>query len=313
MKDNRLKYLLTGLKGVCMGAADVIPGVSGGTIAFMTGIYEELLGSIKSIDATAVKLLLHGKFAQMWKHVNGNFLLSVFAGILVSVFSLAKLMQYLLVHHPVPTWAFFLGLIIASSVYIIRDIFRESRSYAVNGALILAGIVLGVVICMLSPTRTPDDWWFVLISGAIAICAMILPGISGSFILVILGKYHYIMEAISELNIPVLLIFAAGAVGGIIAFSHLLSWLLKKCRQGTLSVLAGFIIGSLIKVWPWSVEAPSQAVRPLFDWASFTPVLPGKFVEVNGGDAFVGQAVVFALIGFALVFVIEFAAARLKK
>lgn len=307
------KYLLTAVKGMCMGAADVIPGVSGGTIAFMTGIYEELLGSIKSIDGTAVKLLFKGKIRELWKHINGNFLVSVFGGILVSVFSLAKLMQYLLDVHPIPTWAFFFGLIIASSIHIIRDIFKESGHYGRISAMLLIGVALGVLVCMLSPTQTTDAYWFVLLSGAIAICAMILPGISGSFILLIIGKYEFIMNAISEMNIPVLLVFALGAVAGIIAFSHFLTWLLNRCRQETLSVLAGFIIGSLIKVWPWSIDNDVFNAAGIFKWGSFTPLLPGRFTELTGGNAYTLQAIAFAVFGAALVFVIEYAAQKLKK
>lgn len=307
------KYLLTAVKGMCMGAADVIPGVSGGTIAFMTGIYEELLGSIKSIDGTAVKLLFKGKIRELWKHINGNFLASVFGGILVSVFSLAKLMQYLLDVHPIPTWAFFFGLIIASSIHIIRDIFKESGHYGRISAMLLIGVVLGVLVCMLSPTQTTDAYWFILLSGAIAICAMILPGISGSFILLIIGKYEFIMNAISEMNIPVLLVFALGAVAGIIAFSHFLTWLLARCRQETLSVLAGFIIGSLIKVWPWSADNASFEGNGIFSWGSFTPLLPARFTEITGNDAHLLQAVIFAIVGIGIVFLIEYSAKMIKK
>ena len=176
---NLFRYLFVTVKGICMGAADVIPGVSGGTIAFMTGIYEELVGSINSINATAVKLLFTGKFRQFWKHINGNFLLSLIAGILISILSLAKLMQYLLDYQPIQTWAFFFGLIVASSIFILKGI----KSWKFNDFVMLVfGIVLGVVVCTLSPTETPDGLWFILLCGAIAICAMILPGISGSFI-----------------------------------------------------------------------------------------------------------------------------------
>lgn len=313
MKHNISKYLMTGLKGLCMGAADVIPGVSGGTIAFMTGIYEELLGSIKSIDATAIRLLFKGKIVQMWKHINGNFLLAVVTGILASVFSLARLMQYLLQAHPAPTWAFFFGLIVASIIHIIRDIYANASCKWGMTALILSGIILGVVICMLSPTQTPDSYWFILLSGAIAICAMILPGISGSFILLVIGKYEFIMNAVSDFNIPVLAVFAVGAALGIIAFSHFLTWLLKHFREGTLAVLAGFIIGSLIKVWPWSVDNTAYNAEGIFKWGSYTPLLPGKYEIVTGNPAHVWEAAVFAVVGFALVIAIEALAKKLKN
>ena len=187
-------YIMVAVKGACMGAADVIPGVSGGTIAFITGIYDQLIGSINSINGTALKLFFSGKFKEFWKHINGSFLVSLFCGILVSVLSLAGLMQYLLEHHPIQTWAFFFGLIVASSIFILRGIQGWNMKSAMFPVL---GVVLGIVVCTLSPTQTPDALWFIFLSGAIAICAMILPGISGSFILLILGKYKYIMGAIT--------------------------------------------------------------------------------------------------------------------
>ena len=188
------KHLGIAIKGACMGAADVIPGVSGGTIAFIMGIYDEFVGSIASINSEAVRLLLHGRFKEFWKHINGSFLLSLLTGIGVSVVSLAGLMQYLLSSHPIQTWAFFFGLIVASSIFILRGI---SGWKVREGLFLIFGIILGAVICTLSPTQTPDAMWFIFLSGAIAICAMILPGISGSFILLILGKYEFIMSQIT--------------------------------------------------------------------------------------------------------------------
>lgn len=251
------RYMMVVLKGIGMGAADVIPGVSGGTIAFMTGIYEELVGSINSLNGAAVKLLLKGRLKEFWKHINGNFLLSVVAGILISVVSLARLMTYLLSYQPVPTWAFFFGLIVASSVFILRDI----RGWKFHDIVtLLCGIILGVIVCGLSPTSTPDGLWFIFLAGAIAICAMILPGISGSFILLILGKYEYMLSTLTKImsgdgvtrDFLVMLVFVVGAVVGILSFSRFLHWLLARYHRATLLVLAGFIIGSLVKVWPWS-------------------------------------------------------------
>ena len=292
-------YLTISIKGACMGAADVIPGVSGGTIAFITGIYDEFVGSIARIDAEAVRLLLRGKLREFWKHINGWFLLAIAAGIGVSVVSLAGLMQMLLVSFPIQTWAFFFGLIVASSIFILRGI---SGWKALEGVLLAFGAVLGVTVCTLSPTQTPDALWFIFLSGAIAICAMILPGISGSFILLILGKYQYIMGVISGLasgedfaqNLLVLTVFLAGAMVGILGFSKFLHWLLGRWNKETLIVLAGFIIGSLVKVWPWSnTEALLQ-------------------VETTG-SMHIGGAVIFALIGFCLVTGIEIAGKALSK
>lgn len=290
---NFLKYLTVGIKGACMGAADVIPGVSGGTIAFIMGIYDEFVGSIARIDATAIKMLFSGHIRDFWKHINGTFLLSLVLGIGVSVVALAGLMQTLLTNYPIQTWAFFFGLIVASSIFILRGISDwRMRDF---GFLAL-GLLLGVVVCTLSPTQTPDDLWFIFLSGALAICAMILPGISGSFILLILGKYQYIMGVITNVvsgvdmgrNLLILGVFMVGAVVGILGFSKFLHWLLARWHRTTLIVLAGFIIGSLVKVWPWSnVEAMEQVSR-------------------CGGYLW-GWALLFAVIGFSLVTGIEIA------
>ena len=290
---NFLKYLTVGVKGACMGAADVIPGVSGGTIAFIMGIYDEFVGSIARIDATAVKMLFSGRLRDFWKHINGGFLLSIAIGIGVSVVSLAGLMDTLLDNYPIQTWAFFFGLIVASSIFILRGI----SDWRIRDLGFLAmGLLLGVVVCTLSPTQTPDDLWFIFLSGALAICAMILPGISGSFILLILGKYQYIMGVITNVvsgvdmgrNLLILGVFMVGAVVGILGFSKFLHWLLARWHRTTLIVLAGFIIGSLVKVWPWSnPEAMEQVSR-------------------CGGYLW-GWALLFAIIGFSLVTGIEIA------
>ena len=305
-----IDYIMVAVKGACMGSADVIPGVSGGTIAFITGIYDDLLGSINAIDATAVKLFFTGKFKEFWKHINGSFLVSLFCGILISVLTLAGLMQYLLEHHPIQTWAFFFGLIVASSIFILRGI----EGWNLKAVLFLIfGVFLGVTICTLSPTTTPDALWFIFLSGAIAICAMILPGISGSFILLILGKYQYIMGAISGLtsgqavgeSIVVLGVFAVGAVCGILAFSRFLHWLLGRFHKETLITLAGFIIGSLVKVWPWSDKA--AIVRAQFPDAVSVAEASLQI------DMQVGSAILFAVIGFSLVTGIEIVGKMLSK
>ena len=292
-------YLTVGIKGACMGAADVIPGVSGGTIAFITGIYDQLVGSIASINAEAFRLLLQGRFKAFWRHINGGFLLSLIAGIGLSVITLAGLMQMLLTTYPIQTWAFFFGLIVASSIFILRGISGwHLREYL----MVILGVLLGATVCTLSPTQTPDGLWFIFLSGAIAICAMILPGISGSFILLILGKYQYIMGCISDLvsgtdvtrNLLILGVFAAGALVGIIGFSKLLHWLLARWNKEVLIVMAGFIIGSLVKIWPWgNPEAMLQAER--------------------AGGLLWGWALLFAIIGFSLVTIIEITGKRLNR
>ena len=315
--------IIVAIKGACMGAADVIPGVSGGTIAFITGIYDQLIGSINSINAEAVKLFFTGKFKEFWKHINGTFLLSLFCGILFSVVALAGLMQYLLESHPIQTWAFFFGLIVASSLFILRGIEGWNLKAVI---FLILGVGLGITVCTLSPTTTPDALWFIFLSGAIAICAMILPGISGSFILLILGKYKFIMEAITGLttgqavgeNLVILGVFAVGAVCGIIAFSRVLNWLLSRYHKQTLLVLAGFIIGSLVKVWPWNnMEAIMLAQFP-----QAPEVLNNLSVEILRNEYYrmlgqvdyqIGSAILFALAGFSLVTGIEVAAKLIKR
>ena len=312
-----IKNITVAVKGACMGAADVIPGVSGGTIAFIMGIYDDFVGSLAAINAEAVKMLLKGQFKAFWKHINGSFLLSLVIGIGISVVSLAGLMQMLLSDFPIQTWAFFFGLIVASSIFIIRGI---SGWRLREGLLLVLGIILGVVICTLSPTQTPDGLWFIFLSGAIAICAMILPGISGSFILLILGKYQYIMGCISDLvsgvnfgqNFLILCIFGIGAVVGILGFSKFLHWLLARWNKETLIVLAGFIIGSLVKVWPWSnTEAIvlSQFPDAALLAESLDGHLPAEVLAQYSGstDPHIAGAILFALIGFGLVTGIELA------
>ena len=305
-------YLLLSIKGAGMGAADVIPGVSGGTIAFMTGIFEELVGSINSVDATAIRMLLSGKILAFWKHINGGFLLAVGSGILLSVLTLAKIMLYLLTNHPIETWAFFFGLIVASSAFILRGVKGWN---AISVVLTIMGIVLGVTVCTLSPTQTPDDLWFIFLSGAIAICAMILPGISGSFILLILGKYEYIMDVIARLTggdlagtIPVIAVFAAGAATGIVAFSKFLHWLLGRFHKQTLLVMAGFIMGSLVKVWPWSnMDAIKVSQFPDVA-AEALDLIPMEQVEMH----YVAAAI-SALVGFFLVTSVELLSKKFIK
>jgi len=299
---NFFKCVTVAFKGACMGAADVIPGVSGGTIAFIMGIYGELLDSIKSINGEAFRLFFSGKFVAFWKHINGTFLASLFAGILISVFSLARLMKYLLEFHPIPLWSFFFGLILASAVYILKGLDKWNIQNIIS---LLAGVATGAFICLASPGQTPDELWFVFLSGSIAICAMILPGISGSFILLLLGKYEFVMSAVSSLNIPVLFVFALGCAVGIVSFSHFLSWLLKKYYMLTIALLSGFMLGSLLKVWPWKTPGAEEG----FDF----PALPGTYAEVTGADPLLWQSIGFMLLGLAIVLVIEFTAAKGQK
>ena len=299
------------LKGCAMGAADVVPGVSGGTIAFITGIYEELINSIKSIDLQALKLLLTFKLAEFWKKINGTFLLSVVGGIAISIFSLAKLMTWLLVNHPIYIWSFFFGLIIISSVLVAKEIKKWDIFTIIS---LLAGAAAAYAITVMSPASTPNTWWFIILSGAIAICAMILPGISGAFILLLLGKYTYILTAVSNLDIGTILLFVVGAAAGIISFSHLLSWLLKNYHTLTVALLTGFMIGSLNKVWPWKHTLETYIdTHGVEQVLVETNVSPGKFAEITGSDPLVWQAIVMCIVGILLIGVIEYIGKKLGQ
>ncbi|AHW58879.1 putative membrane protein [Draconibacterium orientale] len=311
MNRSAKDYFTLVLKGMGMGAADVVPGVSGGTIAFITGIYEELINSIKSINLTAIKLLLSFKLAEFWKAINGTFLISVFIGVGISVFSLAKGLEYLLHHYPILVWSFFFGLIVASAIYVARSIKRWKADTIIGG---IAGIIVAYMITVITPAEANTSYWFIFLSGAIAICAMILPGISGSFILVLLGMYKFILSAVGDMNIAVILTFLVGAAVGIIAFSNVLSWLLKKYHNTTIAVLAGFMVGSLNKVWPWKEVTQTiidrhGELKPIAE----RNILPGTYEQITGHEAWLLGAIVLAIAGFALIFVVEGIGKKLKK
>lgn len=291
------------LRGLAMGAADVIPGVSGGTIAFITGIYEELINSIKSINPASLKLLVRGRIKDFWKAINGNFLISLVTGIFISILSLAKLMEYLLETYPVLVWSFFFGLIVASAIYVVRYIKKWNAGVVF---ITLVGAVIAYLITILTPAEANTSYPFIFFSGAIAICAMILPGISGSFILVLLGMYRFILQAVSDFNIPVILVFLIGAGISIILFSNFLSWLFKKYHDLTIGLLAGFMVGSLNKVWPWKkvVETFTDShgnVKPLIE----ENILPATYEAISNKPSLLAGALVLALFGFVLIFVIE--------
>ncbi|WP_314791308.1 DUF368 domain-containing protein [Tannerella forsythia] len=295
-------YALLTLKGIGMGAADVVPGVSGGTIAFIVGIYEELIDSIKSINLTSLKMLCSLKFSRFWKAVNGNFLLAILSGIGLSVFSLAKLITYLLVQEPVLVWSFFFGLVLASIWFVSREVAQWNAKTVIAFA---AGAVAAYAITITTPAETSNDLWFIFLCGAIAICAMILPGISGSFILVLLGKYFFIMDAVKSLRISVLLVFAGGSVIGISLFSRALSYALHRFHDITIAILSGFMLGSLNKVWPWKETIETYidrhgVAKPLIE----TNILP---------DRQLWEAIGLAFAGFAIVYLLERLSLKNKK
>lgn len=274
------------LKGMAMGGADVIPGVSGGTIALITGIYEELIDSIRSIDTVFVKLLLKFRIRELWGHINGSFLINVLLGILISIFSLAKLITFLLDEYPIHIWSFFFGLILVSVLYVSPKKMKTSDFIGFTIGAAIAYMITSVV-----PGETSESLWFVFISGSIAICAMILPGISGSFILLLLGKYDFILSAVKDLDVLVIAVFGLGCLIGIVMFSKLIYWLLERYKSLTMSVLAGFMLGSLNKIWPWKVDLDN--------------VLPGKYETVSGLDPYLGSAILFMVLGILVVILLE--------
>lgn len=296
--SNIIKDIVVAVKGFFMGAANVVPGVSGGTIALISGIYEELIEALNAIMSPAPwKSLLKGRFKEFWTAVHGRFLLWLLIGTAISIFSLAKLVEHELAYHPILVWAFFFGLIIASAYYMLRDI----KGWKVKDVIVtLAGVALGLVICTLSPTQTPDSMWFIFICGAIAVCTMILPGISGSFILVILGKYDYVMSAVSGMNIPVLLVFALGCVIGILAFAKFLHWLLARWERQTMLVLVGFVIGSLVKVWPWA-DTQACAEAQMLRTGIAEPL-----------DKQIPGAIIWCIVGVALIVAIQLLGSKKK-
>lgn len=252
MKKSIKDYVFLSMKGIAMGAANVIPGVSGGTIALITGIFEELINSIKSFNLTAIKLLFTGKLKDFAQHINLGFLIAVFFGIAISILSFAKLLDYLFNNYPIYIWAFFFGLILASVYSVSKTISKASLAAIIS--FIIGGTV-AVAITFLTPAMENSQTWYLFMCGVIAACSMILPGLSGSFILILLGNYQLVMiEAVNKLDIKTLAPVAVGAGVGLLAFSHVLAWVFKKFKDQTISLLSGFILGSLPILWPWKEE-----------------------------------------------------------
>ena len=305
------KYIMTALKGCAMGMADVVPGVSGGTIAFISGIYEELIESIKSINMTALKLLFKGRFREFFESINGKFLFSLLLGIGIAIISMARVMTYMLNNHPIITWSFFFGLIIASAFMVAREVNRWHLPQIIS---LIVGIVVSYWITVVAPASTPNEWWFIILSGAIAICAMILPGISGAFVLLLMGKYMYIMTAVTALKLGLLLLSAIGAVPGLTSFPHVLSWLLRKWHDATVTLLMGFMIGSLNKVWPWKevLETYTDShgeVHPLVE----SNITPAAFESLTGTESQLVWAIAMCVAGFVLIYIIEYIGKRVQS
>lgn len=288
------------IKGIGMGAADIVPGVSGGTIAFITGIYQELIDSIGAIGPKTVSVLFKQGIAAAWKSINGNFLLALMLGILTSVFTLSKLISHLLQNHPVLLWSFFFGLILISAVHVARQI-KGWRLSSVLTLVLGAGLAYGIT--SVSPSEIPFNPLNVFLAGCIAICAMVLPGISGSFILLLMGMYVHIIGAVKSLDVINLGIFAAGCAVGILLFTRFLSWLLHHYLNPTLALLTGFMLGSLNKIWPWkqtiSTRINSHGEQVPLQQVNVTPE---QFFTMTGQDPQLLFSL--ALMAFAVVIVL---------
>ena len=301
MKRSPLDYLIISLKGMAMGAADVVPGVSGGTIAFISGIYEELIGTLNNINFSLLKHLKTQGLKSTWKKANGPFLLALLLGVFVSIVSLAKGVEWVLEHHPILLWSFFFGLILASIIYVGKQIKTTAKDYKLFFAMAI-GAIIAYLITTINPSVASDTNLFLFFAGALAICAMILPGISGAFILVIIGAYAPVLEAINSRNLKTILIFGAGAVVGLLSFSKLLKWLFEKYHRMTLAVITGFMIGSLNKIWPWKTALTfrinSKGIKVPLNEECISPI---SF----DGDPQLLQAIGLMVFGVLIILILE--------
>jgi putative membrane protein len=298
MKRNLKSYITISLKGLGMGAADVVPGVSGGTIAFITGIYEELVTTIANVDVSLIKTWRQNGFAAMWKQFNGGFIIALLTGIFISIFTLMRLTNYLLETYPIVVWSFFFGLVGASVWYVGKQI--EKWNPKLIGVTIL-GFIVAFGITELTPTQGIDHPLYFLMCGAIAVCAMILPGISGAFILVLLGGYKSITTAVSEFNLQVIGLVGLGAIIGLLSFSRILKWLFTNFKSLTLAILTGFIAGSLNKIWPWKEVIDSEIIKGKVVILKEVSILPTQF----NGDPKLLYACIAAILGFLLILLLE--------
>lgn len=245
-----MQYLQWIIKGLAMGAADVVPGVSGGTLAFILGVYERLLAAISNCNLTALKLLSRLQLAAFWRHIDGTFLLCLFGGVLVSIFSLAGILTYMLEYRPIPLWALFCALILTALPPLLRSVRWSLWRLLLCGV----GIAFALIIGMLTPRQLEPQSWMFFVAGAIAICAMILPGISGSFILLMSGMYAPVLAAVTGLQLNVLALFLLGCIVGLLSFSRLLNWLLRHYHDASLALLIGVVLGAFYRIWPWQLE-----------------------------------------------------------
>ncbi len=298
MQRSLKDYFTITLKGMAMGAADVVPGVSGGTIAFITGIYQELISTISGINLDLLKTWKEDGLRAMWKEANGAFLVALLSGILISIFTIMRLTNYLLEEHPILIWSFFFGLILASIWFVAKQI--PKWNFRIVLALLI-GAAIAVYIVMLPPLGANTNLWFLFLAGSIAVCAMILPGISGAFILVLLGSYKTVTEAAHDFDFKIIGVVALGAIVGLLTFSRLLKWLFEHYSSITLAVLTGFIAGSLNKIWPWKEVLESEKFGEKTIVIRDMSVWPTNFQ----GESHILAALALILAGFTLILILE--------
>ena len=294
-----------------MGAADIVPGVSGGSIALIAGIYQELLDSINAFNLDNLKLLKSFQIKEFYLRLNGNFLLSLVLGIMTSIFALSRVITYLMDEHPIPLWSFFSGLILVSAFLILKEIKKWNLVVIVSIAI---GTAFAWWVTNLPPTTTPNDYWFTFVAGAIAICAMILPGISGSFVLLILGQYERILQAVLDKDFITLALFASGCLVGILSFSRVVAYLLRRFHAATIGLLSGFMLGSVNELWPWKQVTSWRTSSSGKEVPFLTEnILPGEYLAQVGLDPQLGWAIGAFFFGIGLVLFIEWLASKLQQ
>jgi putative membrane protein len=305
------KYGLNYLKGMAMGAADIVPGVSGGSIALIAGIYQELLDSINSFNLDNLRLLKSFQIKEFYTRLNGNFLLSLVLGILTSIFALSRVITYLMEVHPIPLWSFFSGLILVSAFLILKETKKWNFVIVVSIAI---GTAFAWWVTNLPPTTTPDAPWFTFVAGSIAICAMILPGISGSFVLLILGQYERILQAVMDKDFFTLALFASGCLVGILSFSRVVAFLLRRFHAATIGLLSGFMLGSVNELWPWKLVTSWRTSSSGKQVPFLTEnILPGEYLTQVGIAPQLGWAIGAFFFGIGLVLFIEWLASKLQQ
>ena len=297
------EYIIVFIKAFCMGIADIIPGVSGGTIALITGIFERLINSIKSFGLSSVRLLIKGKLKEFARVTDLYFLIALFAGVILAIVLLARIFDFLFSQYPVYIWAFFFGLILASVYFVGKTVDKWSISVSISFVI---GTTLAVMFTFLTPATQNDNFFYLMICGVVAVCSMILPGLSGSFVLILLGNYQLVaIDAINNRDLEILLPVLLGAVGGLVAFSHILSWVFKRYKDQTIATLTGFILGSLGVIWPWK-----SPIEQMF----------GDKLKVVGYDYFLPElnteffiALLIIIVGIVSIWIMERSAGKIEE